>query len=191
MRIIGGSRHTGSRIGTHQIPPSFVCDNRSMIAVRLAIPLLVIVACGGGSGSTTIDPGSMEPAGVHECASATRGEIDEFFGTPTPEGVYNAPFIFVAVCVWSGADAKLVLTLYSPPSQSASEIAANFGEIEPVEDVGIEAWWSPGAESSLLVVDLGPTLMQLEWTAPESSQDLDALSALANAMIARIPGADI
>jgi hypothetical protein len=161
-----------------------------MIAVRLAAPLLVLAACGGGSGTTTADPGSMESAGVHECASATRGEIDEFFGSPTPEGVYNAPFIFVAVCVWRTADAKLVLTLYPPPSQSASEIAANFGEIEPVGNIGVEAWWSPGSESSLLVVDLGPTLMQLEWTAPGSTQDLDALSTLANAMITRIPATD-
>lgn len=161
-------------------------------------------ACGGDTGttsssvatpsSTVASPGTSEapvapvddvtvPAGPHQCGLATQAEIDDFFGTSMPEGVFQAPFVSVAVCTWETEGRSLVLEIFPTPA------AGPASAIEGAESMGAPGMFgSVDGTTAAVAVERGDVTQTLTLDDPAGldAADLDALAELATTMVDRL-----
>lgn len=117
--------------------------------------------------------GSASPAGVHECALLTRGEVESLLGEGVPLGEYVTPAVTVSVCTWTGAGRSLVLTLFPAP---ADGLAEPFPDATPL-DGAAGAVFAERDGTTLVATEAGGTVVALEMDGADAAVLADLLAA--------------
>ena len=128
--------------------------------------------------------GPDAPAGIHECALLTRGEVDGFFGAAVEVGTYHAPLVQVATCRWDVGDESLVLTLFAG-SDAFETAVADGSEVDGLPGPGRGTVTADGAT---LAVDLDSVVLVFEFRGRSSDATLEGLIELIRAAAPRVPG---
>jgi len=123
------------------------------------------------------------PAGPHQCGLATQDEIDDFFGTSVPEGVFQAPFVSVVVCTWETEGRSLVLEIF--PTPAAGPASAIEGA-QPMRAAGM--FGSVDGTTAAVALERGDVTQTLTLDDPAGldTAALDALAELATTMVDRL-----
>ena len=114
------------------------------------------------NGAALEDPSA--PAGIHECALLTRGEVESVLGSGAPLGEFTTPAITISICTWHGASSSLVLTLFPTPDGGLHLPYPDVVALEGSEEIFV-------GESNggvMVVLDADGTVVALEGEAGDS-----------------------